>query len=335
MKKFEVHAKTDCELLDKIKEIFDFKNNKFDEKKIQIFVHGSWADNTRTSFSDLDDLVIIEDSYYKKAKKTLEELELEFQKIDPLQHHGHWLIKKSDLINYDNSYMPLFIINNAISLVGSNKIKANIDIVKSFKGTLNRIKGTCRNIEHFYSLYKQQKLNIYELKMFVGSVALIPPMLFQLKGKEIDKRNAISMAGDLFSGPTAKLIDWATDLRKNWKDLLDDENYIKFKNKVHSFNKAKKWRSYAKCNAPVLNSSKISEIKLSDDLVDNFINETLRHVDRAMYKTVDLDFYEKTYKKVESIAIENGAVLVGRFGSINHPSISDLDMMICFNDRDY
>jgi len=322
------------DLIDELKSIFA-PLDKYDSSKVQVFVHGSWADNSRTAFSDLDDFIIIDDDYYPTIESSLQEIEYNFQKIDTIQHHGHWLIYKSQLNDYNNSYMPLFIMENAICIKGNNEINSNINHVKTQDGLINAIKTTCKNIEDFYELYKNDQLNIYNLKCFVGSFALLPPLIFQLKNIQLDKKTAINRSNEIFSQESLRLIQWSTDLREKWNLLTESEVFNNFSNKISQFQNINKWREFAKNNAPIIDSSKLSEIKITSDLVQKFVIESLSYIDNVKLKKIELEEYSDGYSKVEQIAIEKGAILVGQFGTIKYPSISDLDMFICFEDVNY
>lgn len=306
-----------------------------DSQKIQIFIHGSWADNSKTEFSDLDDFIIVEDEYYNLIKHKLEEVAFNFQKLDPLQHHGHWLIKTSQLLQYNNSYMPLFIMEDAICLMGDNEIRASVNDVNTIKNTINRIKNTCKNIEIFYKKYKQGTLNLYDLKRFVGSVVLLPPLIYQVKGKALNKRTAIENSSALYSKDALKFIEWSSALRENWKLIIENNTFLEFSKKLEGFDNAEKWREYASLNAPVLSSEHLSSVQLNDNLVESFISESLFYIDEYKFQKKHIKDYEETFQRIKDFSIENKAVVVGQFGSIKYPSISDLDVFICFEDQEY
>lgn len=306
-----------------------------DSQKIQVFIHGSWADNSKTEFSDLDDFIIVEDEYYDHIKHKLEEVAFNFQKLDPLQHHGHWLIKTSQLLQYNNSYMPLFIMEDAICLIGNSEIKASVNDVNTINNTINRIKSTCKNIELFYDKYKQGSLNIYDLKRFVGSVVLLPPLIFQVKGKSLNKRTAIENSGTIYSKETLKFIQWSSELRKNWKLLIENNTFLEFTKKLDGFDNAEKWRKYASLNAPVISSEHLSSVQLNENLVESFISESLFYIDEYKFQKKEIKDYEETFQRIKDFSIDNKAIIVGQFGSIKYPSISDLDVFISFEDDDY
>ena len=96
-----------------------YNNNEF----FDYIIHGSYADNTYTKASDIDDLVIIKkeafENYYnfKRVYKILKKTNLLYQNVDPVQHHGHWLVTEFDLLDYDNSIIPIFVLaKNSVSL---------------------------------------------------------------------------------------------------------------------------------------------------------------------------------------------------------------------------
>lgn len=306
-----------------------------DSRKIQIFVHGSWSDNTKTAFSDLDDFIVIEDEYYNLVKHKLDEVEFNFQKRDPLQHHGHWLIKRSQLKQYDNSYMPLFIMKESICLKGDNEISANINQVDVINKTVKRIKSTCKNIELFYKKYEEGKLNIYDLKRFVGSVVLLPPLIYQLKGKALNKRTAILNASLIYSKDALNLIQWSSEFRENWSVITESCQFLDFSNELKKFDSAEKWRNHASLKAPVLSYEQLSSIELNDELIESFINESLYHIDDFKFQRKKVIDYKEAFQKVKNFSIENKAIIVGHFGSIKYPTISDLDVFVCFEDDEY
>ncbi len=316
------------------KEILNIFHSLEEQIGLQIFLHGSWADNTTTAFSDIDDFVIIDDTKLTKdeiiqIENQLSIIENQFYKIDPLQHHGHWKVYQSELNDYNNSYIPLFILEDAISIIGNKDIKANVNYNKTINGLYQSIKTTTQNIEEFYDLYSQQKLNIYELKRFVGSVVLLPPLLFQLKGINHNKREAINNANQLFTERALDLIKWATDLRNNWELLTNSSEFVSFSG-LQKDMQLSKWHNFSKIESPILNPEKCSSIHLTSDLINLYVSECLNIVDTCSLQKKSKLSYDSAYKKIEQFAIESGAILVGRFGEIGSPGVSDLDVFVCF-----
>jgi hypothetical protein len=334
MNDYIISSPTNGELFDELQELFS-PLRRLDPSKIQVFVHGSWADNSRTDFSDLDDLIIIDDEYFSEAKTVLDEIENNFQKIDTTQHHGHWLIRKSELNDYDNSILPLFILEGSICIYGSNTVKATINKKKTDKGNILRLRNTCRNIEKFYAQYKSGTLNVYDYKRFVGSVVLIPPIIFQLQNSNIDKKSAIFQADQIFSEYSLNLIKWATEVRKNWNVFSLDERYVEMQKQMAEFSTAKDFRNFMEHSGPVILPENLSDILLTQELIEAYIDESLIYIDKIKLKAISPEDYTNGYTVLEKFAISNNALIIGQFGNINYPSISDLDVLICFNDDGY
>lgn len=55
---FKVEAIRSSGLKEEISDIFELLSS-LDKDKIRVFIHGSWADNTRTAFPNLDDFIIV------------------------------------------------------------------------------------------------------------------------------------------------------------------------------------------------------------------------------------------------------------------------------------
>lgn len=306
---------------------------------VQVFVHGSWADSSRTAFSDLDDFVIVDDNLTPteriELQRRLNDIEFHFQRIDPLQHHGHWLINKNELKNYDNSFIPLFVLQNAVSVVGPNTLHGIVNPGKTMAGLVKNIIGTCRNIERYQQRLERGCLNIYELKCFVGSILLLPPLIFQVLGSELDKRSAILNADKIISDKCLKLIEFATQCRNNWRLITESEEYRNFVKKLDGYTNGAEWRRFAASHAPVLDYSALSSVPLNGSLTAAYIKEALNYVDSVSFRRMETFQYDVAYGQIEDRAKVLGALVVGRFGNISCPSISDLDVFICFSDYDY
>ena len=308
-------------------------------KGIQVFLHGSWADNSTTAFSDIDDFIIVDDINLKheeieKVESVLKQIENKFYKIDPLQHHGHWKVYKSELQDYNNGIIPLFILEDAICIQGSNLIEASINHYKTYYTISNSISNFCKCIDELFTDYFNNQINVHNLKRLVGSVVLLAPLLQQLRNNNIDKRTAILNANKLFSNDALNLIHWASNLRSNWHLLTESKAFASFVSKQSEV-PLEEWQRYSENNAPIIDSSDLSVIKPDIELVQNFIQECIQHLDASTLIQKNVEDYNKAYKLVEEYAIEQNAIAVGQFGETKHPGISDLDVFICFKDQYY
>ena len=246
---------------------------------VGVYVHGSWADNTRTSFSDFDDLIIINRcnlSY--KSKRQIEQwlnsVDMKFCRLDPLQHHGHWIIYKDQLANFDESIISLVVLNNALRVCGSTLIDAHININTTKFGLQNNIENTIKNIKRYYSKYIHGNINIYEMKCLIGSFLIAPAFIFQINGNRICKRTAIESSSEFFCRESQVLIKIASIIRKEWDIVLNRSGYKKFTVASKIFTNPNLYRLFAKNYSPLFPKSKFELIP--SDYVKRFVLDARR-----------------------------------------------------------
>jgi len=241
-----------------------FKEMKTFGEDVSVFLHGSWADNTNNSFSDIDDFIIIDESKFcssrlKKLIKTLNRIDMKMCRIDPLQHHGHWIVSKQELLNYDNSYIPLFVLKESKLLTGFSVIKSRINNDITKEGVRRNITNMISSVRKSGNLLLEGTINYYQFKAFISSISLIPPLLFQYNNIEITKKNAIHRANELFTNEALCMILWASEIRKNWHIIDNVISYKIFKKLSYLFFNPFLWRKYSYSYSP----------KISKNIVDN------------------------------------------------------------------
>jgi hypothetical protein len=192
---------------------------------LSLFLHGSMADLQYTPFSDVDDLVVLRREAWQDVSSLMETATLLaqiarcYQDIDPLQHHGHWVVTEFDLLFYDQSYMPLTVLNEAVRVVGQPQVSARLDpdlsgFVRNAANTIKSMQGTLEKAA------KCGGLNAFELKGLVGEVAIMPAYLFQAGGEMISKPEAIRRAGEFYSPKALRALEWATMVREEFAPLV-------------------------------------------------------------------------------------------------------------------
>lgn len=245
---------------------------------LDVYAHGSWADDTKTAFSDLDDLIIVDNDALtdtkeaRKIEKWLNAVDMRFCREDPLQHHGHWIIYKNELNDYDESYMPLNVLDGSICIKGNKKIQAFVDLSKTKSGTEKNIYSTLENIKKLNDKYQQESINLYEMKCFVGSFLLVPAFIFQLKGLRLTKKEAIERKKEIFSEEVCYLIDKCSEIRQDWH--LANQGYRFFIIKLLSniFINPHLFRMFTKRYSPKFPNHKFSKIERFE--VEKFIFES-------------------------------------------------------------
>jgi hypothetical protein len=278
--------------INKIEKCKDYKINElFKDLKpysqfVQVFLHGSWADNTRTLFSDIDDYIILdikglrENKLIFKVLRILNTIDMKFCRIDPIQHHGHWLCSKEDLTNYDNSFMPLEILKEAKSVFGNSFIEGIVNSELSEKGLKQNILNTCDSIKRLSELYFNRTINAYQLKCLVGSFVIMPAYIFQVRGEDLSKPEAIVRAKTIFSGKSTSCIKWSTDNRNNWVYITKNKKYKIFATFSYLFFDPHLWRRFSSYFSPKVSdnqNNQLSNIVLTTESVTNFITESLEY----------------------------------------------------------
>jgi hypothetical protein len=194
---------------------------------VSIFLHGSMADLKFTAFSDVDDLVVVHKQAWQdpltliKTATALAAIARSYQKIDPYQHHGHWVITEFNLLGYEESILPLVVLNGAVCVTEKTEIPLRLTPQRS---------GFIRNAG--YSIKSMQRklgkarskdgINAFELKGLVGEIAIMPAYIFQANGLMLSKPQALQRAGEIFSQNALETLAWATFVRDNFGPLVDN-----------------------------------------------------------------------------------------------------------------
>ena len=250
---------------------------------IDVYVHGSWADNTKTPFSDLDDLIIIHHELIhtknevKNLIKWLNKVEMHFCKIDPLQHHGHWIIYNYDLQKYDESYIPFIVLDRAILVKGRNSLNVTVDISQTKKGLERNIEMTLNNMQYLYRKYQKKTINIYEMKGLVGSFLLMPAYMFQFTGNCVSKREAINRKDELFSSQSCLVIEKCSTIRTDWHYVTNLRGFILLSNLSSLFLNPWLFRFFSKKFSPKFPSHLFPILEKQE--VESFIDEVKRYCD--------------------------------------------------------
>jgi|GEM_PF-5943522 len=249
-------------VLKKISQIY--KNNPY----FDYLILGSYADNTYTSESDVDDIVILKkevfESYQKfyETKRVLDKLSHYYQQVDPVQHHGHWIFTEFDLKNYDQSIMPISVLERAVSIGRDLDLKFSIDKPASQQGFIKIFDINLNDARSWVKDLYGNKSNLFYLKLILSSSCLLIPLLFQIKGEILDKATAINRADELLDERALKVLNWTTKIRHDWDKLPGIRfNYSKLR-MLSLFEKNRhKLEQYARNQFPTLNYKEIPHLE--------------------------------------------------------------------------
>lgn len=223
-------------------------------KQCRVFVHGSWADGTRTPFSDLDNLILIDDSRLSTRdwygiSLALAQVDLKMMRLDPLQHHGNWIILQSDLEGLDESYLPLHVLEGALCLQGSPEVHARVSVASSSERMRRNVASLAGALRIFSD---PQKMTLWNAKHLVSGLSLMPAYVHQVRGKRISKKDALSAEAveAIFSATASQAVAWATKARNDWGQQLEQAEFRAFSGRAVELESGPAIRKFAKANSP-------------------------------------------------------------------------------------
>lgn len=223
-------------------------------EQCRVFVHGSWADGTRTPFSDLDNLILINDSQLSSGDRrrisvALAKVDLNMMRRDPLQHHGNWIILESDFDGLDESYLPLHVLEGALCLQGLPEVHARVPVTSSserMRRNVTSLAGALRLFSH------PETMTLWNAKHLVSGLSLMPAYLHQVHGKRISKKDALCAEAvrAIFSATGVQAVQWATQARRDWGQQLEREEFREFFARAVKLQSGPAIRKFAKKSAP-------------------------------------------------------------------------------------
>lgn len=202
-----------------IKKLIKYLNNNEIKKNIHsVGLLGSYASNDYIdNISDIDSYVIIKNDAFKNPNDLLDlkdafyESTYYFYKADPHQHHGYFVFTEYDLNNYSESFLPLSVLRNSLSLIGNCQISVRIE-----ESHINANSSLTNTIDY---LEKHSILNfkrIYDFKFYFQVVQLLPIVLLQNDNIYYGKKESFELFEKKYNIET-DVFDLCFYIRNNWK----------------------------------------------------------------------------------------------------------------------
>lgn len=194
--------------------------HEYSELFHSVIVHGSIATNEVIPYSDFDGLLVVKDHFV--ASKELNDFKNKSMKLilrfDPLQHHGWFQIKESDLDNYPESYLPASTLEYS-KLIYPIKDKQILDL--KISDTIDYQTHLTQMLDQFEKRLQNhwQPSNVYELKSILSQIMLIPCLYYSaINNKGIFKRESFEAVKEYFTEHQWKPIEIASQIRKDWRN---------------------------------------------------------------------------------------------------------------------
>ncbi|TAH37969.1 MAG: hypothetical protein EYC69_14955 [Bacteroidetes bacterium] len=225
-------------------------------------VHGSIASGEMINYSDFDGLIIIRNDVFKDksrlaslAQKIHESKRIMFE-IDPLQHHGWFVITEADLNNFPIDYLPLEVLAHSKSLLAGADLELNLR-PKSKADYFSSVKKICRRIRKT-AQPANRPVTLYQLKSLLSEFMMLPTLYIQARDQRgIFKKYSFEAASADFNESTWKIMDEVSEIRANWQSPEILRNTRKLR-KIGYI-----WMKYRKKMGPAI--PKALTNKLNDD----------------------------------------------------------------------
>lgn len=185
----------------------------------QILVHGSQATGDTCGFSDVDVLVVLDDSrsftatQHKDAMSELRALLRLMFLYDCLMHHGFMFMLRSGFDAYRESFLPIETLRTALVIWGPPSIalrRAAPD------GAKPRLRASALSLVRRLDRRDHER-DDYAFKSILSGLLLMPCLLLESVDIFCYKRDSFSLGPQEFPGVAWGAIRQAEDLRLRWQ----------------------------------------------------------------------------------------------------------------------
>jgi len=204
-----------------------YLNSYLSDDLLGAFVHGSLGTYEEIDYSDFDGLVILKDEVFYsrrrlvKVARRLSQARKIMLDLDPLQHHGWFVLTEADLRYYCNAYFDVELFNYSKSLLNIKKSELNLHLRDSTKETYqaleNMVNAIIREVED------KQISNMYQLKSLLSGFMLLPALYVQIRdGRGINKKQSFMASKKDFDSVAWRIMDEVSDIRPLWRYELSE-----------------------------------------------------------------------------------------------------------------
>jgi len=185
-------------------------------------VHGSVACGDEIPYSDFDGLVILKNdanTWGPNAafeNRLLKQSEREMFRFDPLQHHGWFCLRESDLGRYPEHYLPSAILRHCRVLWPDREINLEIRSWSDRERIRTNFRTLCANVKRPAQVGKYPK-NMYRLKGVLSQFMLLPALYLHVRdGRAVFKGKSFTNARKDFTAADWAIMDEVSEIRQRW-----------------------------------------------------------------------------------------------------------------------
>lgn len=204
-----------------VSSLYELVESRYSQLFKAVIVHGSIGNGDEIKYSDFDGLLVVkntewESTEFKSFVRSSQKLILQY---DPLQHHGWFVIKESQLTAYPQDYLPYQVLENAKLIWPKTPVSFTIELKEQydFARAFNHLSG------HVLSKVERNWIpqNIYQLKSFLSEIMLLPCLLITaLDQAPILKELSFVEAEKRFPDFDWSAMHTASEIRSHWDYTL-------------------------------------------------------------------------------------------------------------------
>lgn len=224
---------------------------EFKDALAAALVHGSHATGEVVPYSDFDGLLVIKDEVFGDTERlatlamAIYRSQAGMYRMDPLQHHGWFILTERDYLAYPVSYLPIEVLAQSRSLLGDTALQLELrpELHPDFFGP---VKSMCRRFRRLASKGNRPK-NLYQLKSLLSEFMMLPALYVQARDQRgIFKRESFDAAARDFSEGYWSIMTDVSALRAEWKQEIKDAEKARLEKTGYL------WMQYRKKSGPAI-----------------------------------------------------------------------------------
>ena len=199
---------------------------------------GSYSDlNLAEGWSDVDTFMVVKDSCISNVESFLSlrteciQLNYEFKKLCPLQHHGVIAVCESDLQSYSSHNMPISVLRNSKSVYLENPLRFSIDntneynVIRSLEGRIKYMEKAFSTGIYEHHPWRGEGLAIdgsnfdngmYQLFCLMGYTMTLPAYFMDAIELSCLKEQSFELSKQYLDVSRFGIVDLFSSIRKDW-----------------------------------------------------------------------------------------------------------------------
>jgi len=186
------------------------------------YVHGSMADGEYNGYSDFDGLVILASSAFESAAtlhhvgNALRSLQQPMIELDPLQHHGWFVLTEADLGWHCEAVFPLELFRYSRSLLSDKGMELTLYCRDSREESVEAFRSLAAAVRR-KAVLLPAPTDMFALKSLLSQIMLLPALYLQARnGRGVYKKHSFGLAQSDFAPALWWPMDQVSALRRDW-----------------------------------------------------------------------------------------------------------------------